>query len=189
VGSVTYDNPAYYWTTTNADRNTTAYGNVRAVLIPEQLELTGGFSVIDSKFQMFNVNDKTPTGGTAAQNLSATVDNWPDVTTRLTPINLAVQYRLTPEWGLTLSFTSEKYENNNFQFEAPAFTSTTLAGGPPITSWTGDLPGNVGATAGTNTGQFHFLANNYHPYTARWFTLLFSYNPSFLPFRSGRSAF
>jgi MtrB/PioB family decaheme-associated outer membrane protein len=189
VGSVTYDNPAYYWTTTNADRNTTGYGNVRAVLIPEKLELTGGFSVIDSKFHMFNVNDQTPTGGTAAQNLSATVENWPEVTTRLTPINLAVQYRVTPEWGLTLGFNSEKYANNNFQFEAPTFTSTTLAGGPPITSWTGDLPGNVGATAGTNTGQFHFLGNNYHPYTARWFTLLFSYNPSFLPFRSGRSAF
>src|SRR5450759_2251376 len=84
-----------YWTTTNADRNTTGYGNVRAVLIPEKLELTGGFSVIDSKFHMFNVNDQTPTGGTAAQNLSATVENWPEVTTRLTPINLAVQYRLT----------------------------------------------------------------------------------------------
>ena len=189
LGSVTYDNPTYRYTTTNTDENTTTFANVKAVLIPDKLELAGNMSVIDGHFWMYNVNNTVPAGGTATQNLAATAENWPEVSQKLTPMALALQYKLNADWAFTLRYNSETYTNANFQSQAPLFTNTGLASGTPTTTWTGDLPGNVGATAGTNTGQYHFLGNNYRPYTARWLTVMVSFRPSSLPFEAGRSTF
>lgn len=189
VGQLVYDNPAYYWTTTSTDKNNAVSANVKAVLIPDKLEMTGSFSVIDATFQMNNVNDVAPSGGTAAQNLSATVENWPEVSNKLTPIALAFQYKVSSDWALTMRFNAEQYENHNFQQEAPKFTSTTIAGGPPTTTWTGNLPGNVGATTGTNTGQYHFLGNKYNPYKANYLTFTVSWHPSSLPLEAGRALY
>ena len=189
VGSVTYDNPAYYWTSTNADKNNTISANVRAVLIPDKLEMSANYSVIDATYQQNNVNDLTPTGGTAANNLAATVENWPEVSNKLTPIAVAFQYKVSADWAFTLRYNAETYSNHNFQQEAPLFTSSTLAGGTPITTWTGNLPGNVGATTGTNTGQYHFLGNNYNPYKANWLTMTISWHPSSLPLELGRALY
>ncbi len=189
VGSVTYDNPSYYWTTTTADKNTGVSLNVKAVLIPNRLEVTGSYSVIDAKFQMNNINDSTPAGGTAAQNLSATVENWPEVSNKLTPVVIAIQYKYSADWAFTLRYNSEVYANQNFQAQAPNFTNTTLSTGTPTTTWTGNLPGNVGATTGTNTGQYHFLGNNYNPYKAGWLSLTVSWHPSSLPLPAGRALY
>jgi MtrB/PioB family decaheme-associated outer membrane protein len=189
VGSVTYNNPSYNWTTTNSDRNTSVFANVTAALIPDKLDATASYSVIDTKFHEYNVNAATPTGGTAAQNLSATVENWPEVAQKLTPIALAFKYKVNADWAFTLRYNSEDYTNVNFQAQAPLFTTTTLAGGPAATTWTGDLPGSVGSTTGSNTGQYHFLGANYHPYTARWLTFTVSWHPSSLPLEAGRSTF
>lgn len=189
VGSVTYDNPSYYWTTTNTDKNNTVSAKLRAVLIPEKLEMTASYSLIDATFQSNNVNDMTPTGGTAANNLAATVENWPEVSNKLTPIALAFQYKVSADWALTFRYNSEVYENHNFQQEAPQFTSTTLSSGTPTTTWTGNLPGNVGAITGTNTGQYHFLGNKYNPYTARYLTFTVSWHPSSLPLEAGRALY
>ena len=189
LGSVTYDNPAYYWTTTNADKNSGVSANVKAVLIPDKLEMTAYYSVIDAKFQENNVNDMTPTGGTAANNLAATVENWPEVSNKLTPMALAFQYKVSANWALNMRYNSEQYVDHNWQQEAPLFTSTTIAGGPPTTTWTGNLPGNVGATSGTNTGQYHFLGNKYNPYTARWLTFSVSWHPGSLPLPAGRALY
>jgi len=140
---------------------------------------------------MNNVNDVTPTGGTAAQNLSATVENWPEVSNKLTPMAVAFQYKLSADWAFNFRYNSEVYVNHNFQQEAPNFTTTTVLGGPAPTTqtWTGNLPGNVGATTGTNTGQYHFLGNKYNPYTARWLTFSVSWHPSALPLDFGRAAY
>ena len=189
VGSVTYDNPAYYWTTTNTDKNNGVSATIKAVLIPDKLEMTGTYSVIDAKFQMNNVNDVTPTGGTATQNLSATVENWPEVSNKLTPMAVAFSYKVSADWALNFRYNAEEYVNHNFQQEAPQFTSTTLAGGTPTTTWTGNLPGNVGALTGTNTGQYHFLGNKYNPYKANWLTFTVSWHPSSLPLAAGRALY
>src|ERR1019366_1358266 len=120
---------------------------------------------IDTKFHEYNVNPNgVPNVGppaTAAQNLAATVENWPEVAQKLTPIALAFKYKVNADWAFTLRYNSEDYTNVNFQAQAPLFTTTTLAGGPAATTWTGDLPGSVGATTGSNTGQYHFLGANY----------------------------
>lgn len=189
AGTVTYDNATYKWTNTNTDKNYTTFASVNANLIPDRLDLVGNMSIVDSHFWVYNVNPTAPSGGTATQNLAATVENWPEVTQRIVPMALALRYRYSPDWAFTLRYQAEKYSQTDFRTVAPVFTSTGLSTGPVVTSFTGDLPGTVGQVAGSNTGQYHFLGNNYHPYTANWITLLVTFHPSLLPFTVGRSTF
>jgi hypothetical protein len=191
VGSVTYDNASYRWMNTNKDKNTTWFANVNATVIPDRLDLVATWSVIDSHWQMFNANPTTPTGGTAAQNLSATAQDWPEVSQRLEPMSLGLRYRYSADWAMTLRFQAEQYRQTDFRTVAPVFTTTGLNGGPPLSVGfvAGDLPGTIGQVAGSNTGQYHFLGNNFHPYTANSITLLISYHPALIPFAKARSTF
>ena len=191
VGSATYDNATYRWMNTNKDRNTTVFAELNATLVPDKLELTGNWSLIDSHWQMFNRNVTTPTGGTAAQNLSATAQDWPEVSQRLEPLSLGLRYNYSTDWAVTFRFQREVYRQTDFRTLAPIFTTTGLNGAPilPVGYLPGDLPGTIGQVAGSNTGQYHFLGNNFHPYDATYFTLLFAYHPSLIPFPRARSTF
>lgn len=180
VGSVTYNNPTYKWTNTNTDKNTTAYASVSAVLIPDKLDFVGSMSNIDARFWGYNVNPTTPTGGTAAQNLSATVENYPEVKQNLKPVALSLRYRYSADWAVTLRYQADKYTRTDFRTSMPLFA--------PFIGLRGNLPGSIGTVAGSNTGQYHFLSSAYQPYTANWFTLLISYRPSAL-FSKARSTF
>ncbi|HEX6559344.1 MAG TPA: MtrB/PioB family outer membrane beta-barrel protein [Longimicrobiales bacterium] len=177
AGTPTYDNPTYKWTNTNKDENTTTYASLTATVIPNRLDLMASVSNIDAHFWVNNFNPTTPTGGTATQNLAATVENWPEVTQNLKPIAVSLRYRYSPAWALTARFQREQYEQNDFRTASPLFA--------PFNSLTGNLPGSIGTVTGTNTGQYHFLSNAYQPYTASWFTLLVSYHPESL-FRKAR---
>ena len=86
----------------------------------------------------------------------------------------------------------EKYSQTDFRTVAPVFTTTGLNGAPAARrsdSRPAILPGTIGQVAGSNTGQYHFLGNNFHPYNANWITLLVSYHPALIPFAKGRSTF
>jgi len=187
VGSVTDDNPTYKWTDTNTDRNTTTYASFTAALIPEKLDLIGSMSIFDGRYQLLTANPVAPSGGTATNILNATAENWPEISSRQVPIALALRYRYSADWAMTVRYQYEKYDQTDFRTVAPVFTSNGLATGTPITSFSGDLPGTIGQIAGSNTGQYHFLGNNYHPYNAGWITLLISFHPSMIPFAKGRA--
>ena len=193
VGSVTYDNATYRWMNTNKDKNTTMFATINAALIPDKLDFVGTWSVIDSHWWMFNVNPTTPAGGTAAQNLNATAQDWPEVKQRLEPLSLGLRYRYSTDWAVAFTYQSEKYGQTDFRTTAPIFTTNSLNGGPvvPTLPWTpgSDLPGTIGQVAGSNTGQYHYLGNNFHPYNVDWITLMLSYHPSLLQWAKGRSAF
>jgi MtrB/PioB family decaheme-associated outer membrane protein len=191
VGSVTYDNVSYQWMNTNKDKNTTMFANFNANLIPDKLDLVGTWSLIDSHWQMFNANPILPTGGTPAQNLAATAQDWPEVSQRLEPMSLGLRYSYSQDWALTFRYQMEKYGQTDFRTVAPVFTTTGLNGGTllPVGFVSGDLPGTIGQVAGSNTGQYHFLGNNFHPYTANYLTLLISYHPALIPFAKARSTF
>jgi MtrB/PioB family decaheme-associated outer membrane protein len=181
VGSPTFDNPTYKWTNTNTDKNTTTYASVSAVLIPDRLDFVGTMSNIDAHFWLYNVNPTTPTGGTAAQNLSATVENYPEVKQNLKPVTLALRFRYSADWAVTLRYQAEQYTRTDFRTSMPLFA--------PFIGLTGNLPGSIGTVAGSNTGQYHFLGSAYQPYTAYWFTVLISYQLSALPYGKARSTF
>jgi hypothetical protein len=191
VGSVTYDNPTYRWMNTNKDKNTTLFAALNATLIPDRLDFSGTWSAVDSHWWMFNVNPTAPTGGTAAQNLNATAQDWPEVSQRLEPMTLSLRYRHSEDWALTFRYQMERYSQTDFRTVAPVFTTTGLNNAPLLSVGfpLGDLPGTIGQVAGSNAGQYHFLGNNFHPYTANWFTLLISYHPALIPFGKGRSTF
>jgi MtrB/PioB family decaheme-associated outer membrane protein len=184
VGSVTDNNPTYKWTSTTRDHNNTTYVSVNATLIPDRLDFMGSFSNIDARWQMFNVNPTTPAGGTAAQNLSATAENWPEVKQNVKPISLSLKYLYSADWGITLRYQDERYTQTDFRTSQPLFA--------PFNGAPGNIPGSIGNPAGapiTNTGQYHFLSAGYLPYTASFFTLLVSYQLPEMRFSSGRSAF
>jgi MtrB/PioB family decaheme-associated outer membrane protein len=188
VGSATYDNPTYRWMNTNKDRNTSYYTTMTVGLIPDKLDFTGTWSVTDSHWWMYNVNPTTPTGGTAAQNLSATAQDWPEVTQRMEPLSVSLRYRYSNEWAMTLRFQSERYQQTDFRTVAPVFTSTGLNGGTVTSNYApGELPGTIGQVTGSNTGQYHFLGNNYRPYSVNWLSFMVSYQPSLLQWARGRS--
>jgi MtrB/PioB family decaheme-associated outer membrane protein len=191
VGSATFDNASYRWMNTNKDKNVTLFANANATIVPERLDLVATWSVIDSHWQMFNANPTVPTGGTAAQNLAATAQDWPEVSQRLEPMSIGLRYRYSSDWAMTLRYQMERYAQTDFRTIAPVFTTTGLNGDPllPVGFSSGDLPGTIGQVAGSNTGQYHFLGNNFHPYTANWFTLLISYHPALIPFAKARSTF
>jgi MtrB/PioB family decaheme-associated outer membrane protein len=193
VGSATYNNASYNWMNTNKDKNITMFAMVNASLVPDKLDFVGTWSVIDSHWHMFNTNPLAPTGGTAAQNLAATAQDWPEVSQRLQPVSLGLRYRYSNDWAVSVSYQSEQYSQTDFRTLAPQFTTTGLNGAPLVANmpWTAgsNLPGTIGQVAGSNTGQYHFLGNNFLPYTVDWFTLLISYHPSLLQWAKGRSAF
>jgi MtrB/PioB family decaheme-associated outer membrane protein len=191
VGNPTFDNTTYRWMNTNKDKDITAYANFNATLIPEKLDILGAWSVIGAHWQMFNRNPTTPTGGTAAQNLAATAQDWPEVKQRLEPVSLSLRYHYSSEWAMTLRFQMEHYSQTDFRTVAPVFTTDGLNASPPLAVGflPGDLPGTIGQIAGSNTGQYHFLGNNFHPYTANWLVLMVSYHPALIPFERGRSTF
>ena len=187
--AVTYDNYTYRWTNTNTDRTTIVSAGLTAALIPDRVDFSAHVSRINGRFWVLNSNPNSPAGGTIAQNLAATAQDWPEITQSLTPVTMALRLRLSDSWGVTLRYQAENYNQNDFRTLAPIFTSSTLAGLAPNVNFTGNLPGNVGATAGTNTGQYHFLGNNYNPYQANWLTFSVSWHPSALPTEIGRPAF
>ena len=184
VGSVTYDNPSYKWTNTNRDHNRTTYVSANATIIPDRLDFMGTFSNIDARYQLLNVNPATPTGGTAANNLAATVENYPEVKQNLKPINLSLRYLYSSDWGITLRYQDERYKLKDFRTSQPLFA--------PFNGAPGNLPASIGNPSGspvTATGQYHFLSAGYLPYSARFFTLTVSYQIPELAYTRGRSAF
>lgn len=168
VGSATINNPTYRWVNRNVDGNTTVYASFNATLIPEKLSAGGSVSLADAHFTVFNANPTTPTGGTAAQNLSATAVDFPEVSQKTQPMTLFFRYRYAADWALTLQYQGETYNQNDYRSLPPSYTGLG-----------GDLP--------TSIGNFKFFGNNYRNYNANWMTMFITWKPSALPFTRGRS--
>jgi MtrB/PioB family decaheme-associated outer membrane protein len=156
--TTTLANPTWVWIATNTDTSTTAYASFLATLIPGRLEAGGQYEVSKSRFRLMAVNPQTPTGGTTAQNTSATAMSFPTATQEFKPISLFARYNVSRDWGVTLRYTSESYKQYDFR------------------------------TTGLNpaTGNYIFLGNDLLPYDAKFFTMTVSFRPSLL--RNTRAA-
>lgn len=150
-------NPTFQWFAHNLDHNTTTSANAMVVIIPDRLEIGGTYERSRARFRMLANNPQTPTGGTTAQNTSATAHDFPDVTQTLQPVTAWLQYSLRADWAISLRYQGELFNQNDFR---------TVGLNPAV-------------------GTFDFLGNNYMNYNARYLTLSVSYRPWSI--RRGRS--
>ncbi len=148
----TLANPTWDWLAINTDASNVASANFRAVLIPDRLEAGGLWEFSKSHFLMAANNPTTPSGGTAAQNASATAVDFPEATQKLQPLSLYVRYLVLREWAMTLQYQSDYY--NAYDFRT-----------------TGLQPA---------TGNHVFLGNDLRNYGARYLTISLSYRPGLL---------
>ena len=160
--AATLANPSWVWTNNNTDHINNFDAGFKAVLDPGKWEAGGSISMSDSTFLIAAYNPVTPTGGTAAQNLSATAINFPAVTQQLHPMSLFLRYIYNPDWALTLKYQVESYTQNDFR-------SQTLT--PAI---------------GTTANHIN-LSNDYQNYDVGWWTVMISWHPSLMKYGMGRS--
>lgn len=195
VGTPTYDNPSYIWFSVDKGKSTVTYASFNAVLIPNKLDAAGTFFNAHSRFEDRNYNPVTPTGGTVAQNYSATAFDFPEVWSKKRPLMLSLNYTYTADWGMTLRYQMETYKQSDFRTLNPACFNKPIPVNPPATptsvdpnctNSTNNIP--PGADLSTAIGAFRFLGNNYRNYDAGWFTVTFSYRPSALQFSKRRAA-
>ena len=146
------NNPTYDWVANNRDVIRTVSAGFRAIFVPDRFEAGGRVDASRAKFRMATFNPFTPTGGTATQNFNATAADLPEVTQKFQPMNLFATYFVTPEWGMTLRYQTERWAQNDFRT-----LGTRLAEGNGI-----------------------FLGNNLDDYQARFLTISVSYRPRLL---------
>lgn len=146
------DNPTYDWVANNRDVIHTVTAGFRASLIPNRIEMGGRVESSRAKFRMATFNPLTPTGGTATQNFNATASDLPEVTQKYQPMSLFARYLVTPEWGMTVRYQTERWAQNDFR---------TLGLHPA-------------------EGNGIFLGNNLNDYNASYITVSVSYRPHLL---------
>ena len=143
------NNPTYDWVANNHDEIRTVSAGFRAAFVPDRFEAGGRLDASRAKFRMATFNPLTPTGGTATQNFNATASDLPEVTQKFQPMTLFATYFVTPEWGMTLRYQTERWAQNDFR---------TLGLKPA-------------------EGNGIFLGNNLNDYNARFITISVSYRP------------
>lgn len=194
-GTPTFDNPTWIWFSVDKGKSTVTYASFSTVLIPNKLDAIGSFSYAHSRFQDRNYNPTTPTGGTVAQNYSATAFDFPEVWSKKRPLMLSLRYTYSADWGMALRYQMETYDQSDFRTLNPACYNKLIPVNPPLvpsaadpncTNSINNIP--PGADLSTAIGNYRFLGNNFRNYDAGWFTVTFSYRPSALSFTRRRSA-
>lgn len=158
----TANNPTWVWLNNNTDHINTTYAGFTAVLVPGEWDAGGTISMSDATFLVANFNPVTPTGGTAAQNLSATATNFPAVTQLLHPQSYFVRWTYSADWAFTLRYNVESYNQNDYRTQT--------------------LTPAIGTTANHVN-----LASFYQNYNVGWWSFLVSWHPSLMKFGVGRS--
>jgi Protein of unknown function (DUF3374). len=146
------NNATYDWVANNRDAIRTVSAGFHVILVPGQFEAGGRVDASRAKFRMATFNPLTPSGGTPTQNFNATASDLPEVTQKFQPMNLFATYFVTPEWGMTVRYQTERWAQNDFR--------------------------TLGARLAEGTGIF--LGNNLDDYSARFLTISVSYRPRLL---------
>lgn len=161
--AATLNNPSWRWNSNVTDHINTTYAGFTAALDPGKWDSGGNISMSDATFVEAAYNPAKPTGGTAAQNLSATAISFPSVTQRLHPTSLFLRYHYSADWAMTVRYTVESFTMSDFRTQ----TLTPAIG---------------------TTGNTIVLNNYYQNYNVGWWTFTLSWHPSLMKYGSGRSA-
>jgi MtrB/PioB family decaheme-associated outer membrane protein len=109
------ENPTYDWVGKNSDRIDTAGAGLDAALIPKKLDLrlAWNFSTATNKMRTFN--PVLPSGGSAAQNTSATTIDFPKIIDRLHQFEAALKYHVTPAAFVRFRYIFETFDITDFR--------------------------------------------------------------------------
>lgn len=158
----TLNNLTWVWVNNNTDHVNTTYAGFTAVLVPGEWDAGGTYSLSDATFLMAAFNPVTPTGGTAAQNLSATATDFPAVTQKLHPQSYFLRWTYSADWAFTLRYNVESYNQDDYRVQT--------------------LTPAIGATANHIN-----LSSYYQNYNVGWMSISASWHPSLLKFGTARS--
>ena len=109
------ENPTFDWVAKNHDGVDTAGAGIDAALIPKKLDLRLAWNFSTARGKMRAFNPVTPTGGTAAQNASATAVNFPTITDRLHQLEASLKYHITPAAFVRFRYIFEKFDITDFR--------------------------------------------------------------------------
>ncbi|MBI4205107.1 MAG: MtrB/PioB family decaheme-associated outer membrane protein, partial [Betaproteobacteria bacterium] len=109
------DNLTYDWVANTTDRTNTISTGWTLVVLPGKLDLGASWDVSESKLEMAAFNPTTPTGGTTAQNTSATAQNFPTIRQKLRPVSAFLRYSPDANWTATVRYGYERFQENDFR--------------------------------------------------------------------------
>jgi hypothetical protein len=158
----TLANPTWVYVTNTTDHVNTSFAGFNWAIEPGVWDAGGTLSMSDATFVVASYNPTTPTGGTAAQNTSATAWNFPAVTQEMHPMSLYVRYHYSEAWAVTVRYQQESYNQNDYRV--------------------GTLTPAIGTT-----GNHINLSNFYQNYDVGWISIALSWHPALLKYGVGRS--
>jgi hypothetical protein len=148
LGNLTYD-----WVSRTHDQISTVQAGVEAAALPEKLDLAVEVSHAASTSLIRATNPLTPTGGTAAQNTSATAVDYPELSHKLTTVAGSARFRFAANWSATVRYSVAAFRKVDFRTD-------------------GLLPA---------TGADIFLGNDLRDYTAGVLAVTIGYNLGLSP--------
>jgi hypothetical protein len=151
-------NLTYDWVANNRDLITTYGLDFKATLVPKRFEVGGSLDASRARMNLLAKNPQTPTGGTTAQNTSATAVDFPQVKQTFSPSTAYVRYLFSDDWAFSVNFYQERFDQTDFRTDA--------------------LQPAIGSDV--------YLANDFLNYNAKYLTFTFAFRPRAL--RIGRSA-
>jgi MtrB/PioB family decaheme-associated outer membrane protein len=114
-GTTTVDVPDFDWISDMPDTVQTVYAGVKAALIPKTLDLRIDLNYSTSLGRIDTRNPLPPTGGTAAQNTSATAQRFPAFEDSLVHLEAALIYHFLKNWSAKVGYMFEMFENNDWR--------------------------------------------------------------------------
>jgi MtrB/PioB family decaheme-associated outer membrane protein len=109
------ENTTFDWVARNSDAIDTFGAGVNATLIPRTLELGLNWNLSYALSRMKAFNPVTPTGGTAAQNTTATATNFPAIEDTLNRIEAFARYHFWKNWTAKLQYAFESFNKTDFR--------------------------------------------------------------------------
>lgn len=145
------NNPTLDWLSKTDDRYDTVRVGFDAELIPKKLDGGATWSYSVGRTDMSASNPVPPAGSTGAITASATAQDYPDIKSELSVLNIFLRYWITEQFSAMVRYSFENYTQSDFRYD-------------------GLQPFNA------STGDTIFLGLDPQNYTAHYFTLSLGYH-------------
>ncbi|MDO8526578.1 MAG: MtrB/PioB family outer membrane beta-barrel protein [Deltaproteobacteria bacterium] len=109
------ENTRYAWVANTNDIIDTVRVGVDVEIIPNKLTWSGNWDLSREWNRMYANNPQTPTGGTAAQNASATASDFPAITSTLNRLESDLRYNINKSWNAKVAYVFDDFHINDFR--------------------------------------------------------------------------